>query len=194
MKKKYAVLIVDMLNEYVSENGKIYCDKAIEIIPVIQKLKKIIKDYGGKCVYVNTSHIGNDDPEIKKWGQHAMRGTWGAEVCEQLSMEEDDIEVYKRTYDGFYNTELEITLRSLHITDVIVVGIHTHVCVLQTALGAFYRGFNVIVLEDGMTTGYKPNHESRLRFFQTHVGTLTNLSEFCKELYDESTNSKDNSI
>lgn len=176
--EEYALLIIDMLNDYVSPEGKIYCDKAIEIIPNLKKLKEIVKRNKGKVIYVNTSHVGDGDPEIKKWGLQAMRGTWGAEVCEELSPDEDDITIYKRTYDGFYNTELEITLRSLGIQNVIVTGIHTHVCVMQTALGAFYRGFNVIAIEDCMTTGYQPNHDTRLHFYKSHIGELMRLDDF----------------
>lgn len=183
--KKYALLIIDMLNEYVSPNGKIYCEKAASIIPNILVLKRVIKEAGGTCIYVNTSHIGDGDPEIQKWGQHAMRGTWGAEVFTDLEPDKDDLIVNKRTYDGFYNTELELTLRSCQITDVIVTGIHTHVCVMQTALGAFYRGFSVTALEDCMTTGHQDNHDTRLRFYRSHIGTLTNLQAFCQEIKKE---------
>lgn len=179
---RYVLLIVDMLNEYLSPQGKIYCKEAINILPNIKKLKACIKQSGGKVIYVNTSHIGTGDPEIKKWGLHAMRGTWGAEVYKEIAPDSDDIIVNKRTYDGFYNTELEITIRSLGFNNVIVTGIHTHVCVMQTALGALYRGFNVTVLEDCMTTGYKLNHDTRLRFFQTHVGELTTLDDFIERL------------
>lgn len=175
---KTALLIIDMLNEYVDPKGKIFCEQARSIIPNITKLKKHFYSKRNPVIYINTSHINDGDPETKKWGLHAMRGTWGDEVIPELMPENGDIIIYKRTYDGFYNTELEITLRSLNVDSVVVCGIHTHVCVLCTALGAFYRGFNVYALSDCMTTGYAPNHESRLRFYQSHIGTLTTLDKY----------------
>lgn len=175
---KAALLIIDMLNEYLDPNGKIYCEAGREIIGNIATLRQHFVDNNCPVIYVNTSHINGGDPETEKWGLHAMRGTWGDEVIPELAPAENDITVYKRTYDGFYNTELEITLRSLNVDTVVVCGIHTHVCVLCTALGAFYRGFHVFALEDCMTTGYQPNHESRLRFYNSHIGTLTNLKDF----------------
>jgi len=178
---KTALLIIDMLNEYLDPNGKIYCEAGREIIDNIAKLKDHFKKNGDPVVYVNTSHINGGDPETSKWGLHAMRGTWGSEVIPELQPDENDCVVLKRTYDGFYNTELEMTLRSLNVDTVVVCGIHTHVCVLCTSLGAFYRGFSVVALEDCMTTGFKPNHESRLRFYNSHIGRLTNLSDYLKE-------------
>lgn len=175
---KPALLIIDMLNEYLDPKGKIFCEAGREIIGNIVELRNFFKEHEFPVIYVNTSHINGGDPETVKWGLHAMRGTWGAEVIPELAPESQDCIVFKRTYDGFYNTELEITLRSLNVDTVVACGIHTHVCVLCTSLGAFYRGFKVIALEDCMTTGYRPNHESRLRFYNSHIGTLTNLNDF----------------
>ena len=172
------ILAIDMLNEYLDPKGKIYCGKCREIIPNIKRLIEFGRGKSFPIVYVNTSHINDKDPETEKWGVHALRDTWGAEVSPELKPKEKDIVVFKRTYDGFYNTELEITLRSLDTKIVVACGIHTHVCVLMTSLGAFYRGFKVIAIEDCMTTGYKPNHDSRLRFYKTHVGELLKLNEF----------------
>ena len=56
---------------------------------------------------------------------------------------------------------------------------------MQTALGAFYRGFSVTALEDCMTTGHQANHDTRLRFYKSHIGTLTNLQDFCREIKKE---------
>ena len=180
-KKKIAVLVIDMLNEYLNSKGKIYCKDCRAIIPNVKKLVIYARKKGFKVIYVDTSHINAREPEIEKWGMHAMRGTWGARVIPELKPQKNDIIVTKKTYDGFYNTKLESTLRKLDIQTVVVSGIHTHVCVLLTALGAFYRGFKVIALEDCMTTGYKPNHENRLRFFKTHVGELLKLNDFLKQ-------------
>jgi len=177
-KGKIAILVIDMLNEYLNPKGKVYCEKCREIIPTIQKLITFARENGMYVIYVNTSLISKEEPICKKWGLHAVRGTWGAEVIPELKPLKEDFVVFKRTYDGFYSSELEITLRSLGVETVVPVGIHTHVCVLLTSVGAFNRGFNVIALEDCMTTGYKPNHESRLRFFKTHLGELMTLEKF----------------
>jgi len=180
---KTALLIIDMLNEYLDPKGKIYCEAGRNIINNIKELKNHFNETGNPVIYINTSHINEGDPETEKWGLHAMRGTWGSEVISELEVDEKDYVVLKRTYDGFYNTELEMTLKSLGVEAVVVCGIHTHVCVMCTALGAFYRGYKVFALEDCMTTGYQANHESRLRFFNSHIGMLMTLNEFIEKDY-----------
>ncbi len=178
--KNIAILVIDMLNEYLDPKGKVYCKECRRIIPNIRRLIEFGRGKGIPIIYVNTSLVSEKEPIAKKWGFHAVRSTWGAEVIPELKPKEEDIIVFKRTYDGFYNTDLELTLRSLDIQTVVLTGIHTHVCVLLTAVGAFNRGFNVIALEDCITTGYKPNHEGGLRFYKTHLGDLLTLEEFMK--------------
>ena len=75
-KKKIAVLVIDMLNEYLNSKGKIYCKDCRAIIPNVKKLVIYARKKGFKVIYVDTSHINAREPEIEKWGMHAMRGTW----------------------------------------------------------------------------------------------------------------------
>jgi len=183
---KMAILVIDTINEYFDPKGKVFCEECRKIIPNLQKLLSFSRKKNIPVIYVNTSLLFDKEPIAKKWGLHAVRGTWGAKIIPELQPQEGDTIIFKRTYDGFYNTELELTLRSLDVDTVVVVGIHTHVCVLLTAVGAFDRGFNVIAIEDCMTTGYKPNHESRLRFYKTHLGELLTLEDFLRTYNDNS--------
>lgn len=74
---KTALLIIDMLNEYLDPKGKIYCEAGRDIIDNIVRLKDHFKRNCNPVVYINTSHINAGDPETAKWGLHAMRGAWG---------------------------------------------------------------------------------------------------------------------
>lgn len=180
---KAALLVVDMLKDFLEKWGTLYCERCRYIVPAIQKLVKEARKRKIPIIYVCDSHPSKfSGPEFKKWKPHAIRGTKGAEVINELGPKKDDYIVLKRTYDGFYNTDLEITLRSLGIDTVIVTGIHTHVCVLTTATSAFIRGFHVIVPEDCVTTSHPENHRTRLRYIQTHLGEVTKLEETLKRL------------
>lgn len=178
---EYAIIIIDYLNEYLRPEGKVYCEAARELIPNLRKLIDFAHEMKFPVIYANTSLVSENEPMVKKWGAHSIRGTWGAEIIEELKPTSQDFIVQKRTYDGFYNSELELTIRSLGINKVVITGIHTHVCVLLTAVGAFDRGFEVTTIEDCITTGYKPNHESRLRFFTSHIGELIKLNDFIEK-------------
>jgi len=175
---KTALLVVDMINDYLSPRGKRNCAPCRTIIPNIRRLINYARGKAWPVIYISTCLESEREPLVGKWGMHARKGTWGADVIPELKPLAEDLLVNKTTYDGFFNTSLDDILKKLKIEMVIVTGIHTHVCVLLTALGAFYRGYKVIVIKEGMTTDKRVNHESRLPFFKTHLGQLLSLGEF----------------
>lgn len=169
--KGCALLIIDMLNDYLTPEGAVYCVECREIIPQISNVANFVRENGGSVFYVNTQ-LRKGDILAKKWGLHAVKGTKGARVVNELSPERQDFIVLKKSYDGFYGTRLNSLLRSRGVTTVLLSGIHTHVCVTMTGVGAFERGYNVVALEDCFTTGHRANHDSRLRFFGSHIGVI----------------------
>lgn len=178
-----ALLIIDMINDYAALDGREGCPNASAIVPNIQRLKAKVRDAGGVCVYVNTAYLDENEPETRLWGPSAMSGTWGAETLKELRPEPEDITVQKHAYDGFYETGLDAVLRARGVTDVIVTGVHTHVCVLQTALGAFERGYHVIAPGDAMATNRREVHDAVLPYFRSHLGgEVTTTDELIETL------------
>lgn len=177
-RSKIALLVIDMINDYLTPQGKKYCAPCRSIIPDIKHLQSFARGKNWPVIYVSTCLDSEREPLVEKWGMHARKGTWGAEIVPELKPLAGDHLVNKRVYDGFYDTDLDDLLKRLKISTVVVTGIHTHVCVLLTALGAFYRGYRVIAVREGMATDNPANHESRLPFFDTHVGQLLSLDEF----------------
>ncbi len=167
-----ALLVIDMLNDYLHADGRVFCERCRDIIPAIAASIDFARDNGVVVAYVNTALESDGDVLATRWGLHAVTGTWGAQVTPELAPTTGDWQIAKKGYNGFFRTDLDRRLRTADVSQVVVSGIHTHVCVLLTAVSAFEHGYAVTILEDCITTGYRPNHESRLRFFQTHVGEL----------------------
>ena len=175
-----AILVIDMLNDYLDHRGKDFCHSCREVIPNISKLLAFGRERGWRVIYVNTSLTSPSSPMAAKWGFHPSKGSWEAEVVPELKPQGDDVLVEKTEYDGFFKTDLEQQLRKLGVNLVIPTGIHTHVCVLFTACSAFERGFEVFAMEDAMTTGTRANHENALRFYRTHLGKLMTVERLIR--------------
>ena len=47
------------------------------------------------------------DPEFEIWPEHALRGTWGWEMIDELTPRPGELVVQKVRYDAFYGTELD---------------------------------------------------------------------------------------
>ncbi len=164
-----ALLIIDMLNDFVNKKGKLYVPKSEEIIPRINALAEAFRERGLPVIYTNDAHLPKVDKELGLWGEHAIRGTWGAQVVEELKPKEGDYVVEKRRYSAFFSTDLDLLLRELNVKEVVLTGVATNVCVLHTAADAFFRGYKVTVVEDG-TMAYPPE-------------TQTEWLEYMKKVY-----------
>jgi len=177
-----AVVIIDMLNEYLDPKGKVYCEKCSSIIPAMNRVIDFAEQQGLLIVFNNTELTSTTDPLVRKWGLHAEKGTWGCRLYPAVKQPSAAVTVPKKNYNGFFDTSLDEVLKSHGVGRVAICGIHTHVCVLITATAAFEHGYDVDVLIDCVTTGYQPNHDTRLRYFGTHIGRGISSEEWMAEL------------
>lgn len=177
-----ALVIIDMLNEYLDPSGKVYCEKCGEIIPALNLLIREAERRGVAIIFCNTELSGDGGPLARKWGLHAEARKWGSRLYKEIISPPNSLVVPKQLYDGFFKTELHQTLQNKGVSSIAICGIHTHVCVLITATTAFEYGYDVSVISDCITTAYKPNHDSRLRFFKTHVGELVESQDWLTSL------------
>lgn len=127
-------------------------------------------------VYVNDAHLPTD-PEMRIWGEHAMKGAEGSRVIDELRPTDRDYVLEKRTYSAFFETGLDLLLRSLGATTVVLTGIHTHICVQHTAADAFFRGYRVVVVRDATATFDPRDHESAINYMRTMYGAEVVTSE-----------------
>ena len=114
-----AVIVIDMLNDFVT--GPIASPRIHHIIEPIKDLCDYARKHDMPVIYSNDSHT-EVDKEFKVWGPHAVEGTKGAEVIDELKPQPGDYIIPKKTYSGFFQTTLELVLRELDVDTVIITG------------------------------------------------------------------------
>ena len=67
-------------------------------------------------------------------------------------------------------------LENKKITKLIVCGIETHICIQQTVLDCLRKGFEVILISDGMGSRNRVDHEIALQRM-THSGAILTTTE-----------------
>jgi len=144
---KTALIIVDMQNAFVHERGRLFVPESRKTIEPIRKLLERARSKNVTVVYTQDWHQ-KDDPEFNIWGEHAVAGTWEAEVIDELKPLDKDVLIKKLRYDGFYGTYLDDVLRMKKIEYTIITGTVANICVLHTAGSAAIRGYRVIVPVD----------------------------------------------
>ncbi|MEW6378153.1 MAG: isochorismatase family cysteine hydrolase [bacterium] len=166
-----ALLIIDMLNDFVKEGAPLEVPETRRVIPVIQEetAKAHREEY--PVIYVCDSHEP-DDQEFKRfgWPAHAVRGTAGAQVVDELQPSSGDLIVEKTTYSGFYNTGLDNMLKTLGVDTLRLTGCVTHICVMFTASDAVLRGYAVEVVRRGVAGLAPEDHEAALRIMNRVLG------------------------
>jgi nicotinamidase-related amidase len=162
------VVVIDMLNDFVT--GQLEVKRTKHIIPNLKRLVEAARSNSVPVIYSNDAHYPQDVEVTRKWGNHAIKGTQGAQVIPELEPAKEDYVVEKRTYSGFYETGLDSLLRSLYTGEgaktVILGGLHTHMCVRHTAADAFFRGYRIIVAKDGVEAFTPKDHEEGLKYLE----------------------------
>ena len=168
---KEALLVIDMLNDFVREGAALEVPEARQVIPDIRHEIETARAKGNMVVYVCDAH-GTDDKEFKKfgWPPHAIKGTEGARIVKELEPTPDDIVIEKTTYSGFYNTKLDETLKKLEVDSLRLTGCVTHICVMFTASDAVLRDYKVSVVSDGVAGLAKEDHDAALRIMKNVLG------------------------
>ncbi|WP_126450199.1 cysteine hydrolase family protein [Sulfodiicoccus acidiphilus] len=168
-----AVVVVDMQNDFVRREGKLYVPSAESTILPISKLVKLARSSGSLVIYTQDWHM-KDDPEFKIWGEHALAGSWGAEVVEELRPMEGDLVVKKYRYDAFFESPMDYLLRVKGVRTLVVTGTVANICVLHTAASAALRWYDVVLPKDTVSAMTEFDYYSTLRQVDfLYKGTIT---------------------
>jgi len=183
-KASTAVLVVDMLNDFLKPGGKMVLEGGGVLIPPMRRLLTQARKAGLPVVYVNDSHRPGlrEDREFKKRSEHCIEGTWGAAVIDEIKPKKKDFVVLKHRFSGFYDTDLDLTLKDLCIDTVIVMGVVTNICVRSTIHDAFFRGYKVLVPRDCVMATGEREQESSLYDIETHFGDVTTSAKLIRSL------------
>ena len=145
-----ALIIIDMLNDFVDERGALFCGKdSTHIVPYIKILIEKYRKEGGIIIYACDAHR-KDDEEFKRFKPHCIKGTWGAEILQDLEPEADGYIILKTRYSAFYGTNLEDILKKRDVDEVGVVGVCTSICVMDTVGGLANRDYDTKVFSRGI--------------------------------------------
>jgi len=155
-----ALLAIDMQN---------YFDRIAQ--PVLTNILKVIQTCRQKDIPVIFTQHGHTDPDSDGgllgdwWGELIVDGTEDWKFLSDMKIELKEKIIAKKRYSAFFETDLDETLRSRGIQDLIISGVMTNLCCETTARDAFVRDYRVFFLIDGTATGRS----------ELHLATLKNL-------------------
>ncbi len=179
-----AIVVIDMLDDFVTGNLRV--ERAARIIEPLVQLLDVARRKGIPVIYSNDAHYPEDFEITRKWGVHAIKGSPGAQIIHELRPVKNDFIVEKRTYSGFYETGLDSLLRSLHggkgVGTLILCGLHTDICVRHTSADAFFRGYKLVIVEDGVEALTQEAHKKGLEYLRdVYSAEIRSVKEITQE-------------
>jgi nicotinamidase-related amidase len=162
---KTAVVLIEYQNDFTSEGGALHgaVKGVMDDSKMLANTRRVVDEArkaGATVIHAPITfasgygELGNPDNVygILKGvidSKAFVKGTWGAEICDEMAPQGDDIVVEgKRGLDTFATTNLDFILRSRDIETVILGGFLTNCCVESTMRTAYEKGYDVITLTD----------------------------------------------
>ena len=186
-----ALLIVDMQNDFVS--GSLAVPDGAVVVEPLNRMIDIFVEQGLPVVATRDWHpAGHCSFEAQggPWPPHCVADTPGADYVSGLRLPQDVMHVRKATspdadaYSGFQGTELAADLHARGVRRLIVGGLATDYCVMNTVRDGIDLGFEVLVLTDAVrAVDVKPGDGAKAEAEMQHHGArLTNVDAvLCQE-------------
>ncbi|MEU5162000.1 isochorismatase family protein [Streptomyces sp. NPDC020875] len=83
-------------------------------------------------------------------------GTEAWRIAPAVAPGDGETVVHKASADSFLGTELDAVLKESGVTEVVVTGFATEICVDTAARQALSHGYDVLLVEDGHMTSVRP--------------------------------------
>ena len=191
-----ALLIIDMQNGFVSKGGSydlmgLNVSKYRDVVPTLKRLlefcRKIkipifysqaVREESGIDLLTRSHRILPKSREERiRRRPICIRGSWDAEIVDELKPRLDDHVVIKRRDSVFQDTEVEVWLRSLGIDSIIFSGIDTSICVESSLRDAFNHGYDIVLISDATASNNLDHYNSTLDNIRNYYGLVMNLGE-----------------
>ncbi|KAF9701546.1 hypothetical protein EKO04_000969 [Ascochyta lentis] len=168
-----ALLIIDMQHDFLSPSGYLSTLspttnlRFTPLIPIIARLLTTFRAAGFPVLHTREGHephlatvssrerhrsavsgaqIGSQGP----MGRFLVRGEVGHDIVGELAPVEGEVVIDKPGRGAFANTELEAVLKAKGVQNLVVCGVTADACVSTTVREASDRGYDVLVVEDGV--------------------------------------------
>jgi nicotinamidase-related amidase len=187
-----ALLVIDMQRDFLDPRG--YAARAgLEVprlrraIEPIARLLHAARAAGLLIVHTREGHLPDlsDCPPAKlersqaagaligspgPLGRLLIRGEYGHDFVDELEPEPGEIVIDKPGYSAFERTDLQPVLACRGVTQVVLCGITTEVCVSSTLRAAVDRGYRCVTVRDACASAHADLHEAALRMVTVEGG------------------------
>jgi ureidoacrylate peracid hydrolase len=177
-----ALLVIDVQNGFVSKGGS-YATLGMDgsnyrsAVPKMQQLLNFCREIGILIFYTEAvrERSGMDlltkvhrilpksrEERIRKM-PICVRGTWDAQIIDDLKLTDADHVIIKRRNSAFQDLEINVWFEALGINTIVFAGADTSICVETSLRDAPNQGYDVILISDATASGNKEHYNTTLQ-------------------------------
>ena len=167
--KRPALLILDMQNDTVLDGAPLKVAQARAIVP---KIRKILDEFRARKIPVfhmvrvhkpDGSDVEFFRQELFRKQPFCVEGTRGAAVIDELAPVKGEYVIPRVRMSAFMGTDLDLMLRGMGITDLVVTGVQTPNCIRTTVCDAMAYNYSPVLIEDAVGAQNDEVHSGNLR-------------------------------
>lgn len=174
------LVVVDMQNDFVRDGAPQEVPDARAMVAVVRDLLAAFRA-GGRPVIFTRFITGPGRTLMWAFSPECadeLRSCWpghqrlyrdrseeleGPAIIDELSPLPGELVVDKYGYNAFYNTHLSDALHARGVTQVVVAGTVTQICVEDTVRGGFHHNLEMVVVRDAVASFDPELHSASLR-------------------------------
>ena len=177
--KSTALVLIDLQNGIMGRTLAPHA--ASDVVKRAAKLADAVRSKGGTVVYVrvdvsDTLHLPVDAPTRDPNAPSA------AELVADCGYQAGDLLITKRQWGAFYGTGLDQQLRRRGVRTIVMGGVATNFGVESTARVAYDRGFELVFVEDAMSSMSEELHRFAVQSIFPRMGRVRSAEEVIQAL------------
>jgi nicotinamidase-related amidase len=161
-RSEVALLLVDVVNHFEFPDGDSLLRNALPIVAPLARLKQRARAAGVPVIYVN-DNFGQWQSDAGKLLAYCLRSQCPArDFVGPIRPDSEDYCVLKPMHSAFYQTPLDVLLRHLNVSSLVLGGLATNSCILCTAHDAKMRDYDLTVAADCCAARTPKEHQQAL--------------------------------
>ena len=187
-----ALLVVDMIDEFVKPNWSPYwIPDATRQVPTIRRVIEAFHAADAPVIFLayEVGVQGRNFPITETLvpigedvANYASSILQEVAIYEELAPQDRDLVVLKHCYSGFHGTELDLVLRGLDISTLVISGTMTNYCCGATAREAFWHGYKVVFGSGINSTDDPQLHDAELQTLRRGFARIMSSDEIIDAL------------
>lgn len=183
-----ALVVIDVQNDFCHPDGHFAkhgkdLSSIQAIVPGVVRFVSRAQALGIRTFFVRQTTLPDGRSDSPAWlrfkcrdgksPDYTLRGSWGWQLVDGLTVGRGDWEIEKFRPDVFVGTAIDGLLRANGIESVVMLGTTTEGCVESSVRGASYHDYYVVVVRDLVASPNRVQHEGAMRLFEARYPMAT---------------------